>query len=79
MWTKEQFQAWAHSPETTEFKAFLRERRDVLKERWADGQEMTAHERAMAQVFGDLLNLTYEQDVEPYYEKETKESDEPSE
>ena len=69
MWTKEQHQAWKASRATKHFLAFLRERRDELAARWADGEEMTPHEQSMAQVFGDLIDMDYERDVAPTYEE----------
>ena len=69
MWTKEQFQAWKGSRATKHFLAFLKERRDELASRWADGEEMTPHEQSMAQVYGDLCGLDYERDVLPIYEE----------
>lgn len=71
MWTEEQFKAWRQRRETKQFLAFLKERRETLKEAWADGEaEMNPNDHAMAMVFGDIINLNYEGDVAPYYEDE---------
>jgi hypothetical protein len=69
MWTKEQFQAWKASQATKHFLAFLKGRRDELAARWADGEEMTAHDQSMAQVYNDLINLDYGRDVLSTYEE----------
>ena len=75
MWSKEQFQAWKASRETKQFLAFLQERRDQLAARWADGEEMTAHEQSMAQVYSDLTDLNYDRDVLASYEEAESEAE----
>jgi hypothetical protein len=42
-------------------------------ERWGEGEEMTAHDQSMAQVFADLMNLDYDRDVASFYETEEEE------
>ncbi len=75
MWNEERFKVWKERPETKEFLAFLHDRRDELMAAWADGQELTPHHQAMAQVFGDIIELNYEETVVPFYEPEEKEDD----
>ena len=41
----------------------------ALTQRWADGEQMTAHEQSMAQTYGDLIDLEYERDVLSTYEE----------
>ena len=78
MWTQEQFQAWKTRKETKDFLSFLKERREVLKESWAEGDTpLSPHDQAAAQIFGDIINFDYERDVAPLYEDE--EDDELSE
>lgn len=76
MWTKEQFDAWKHDTRTVEFLRFLREVRVRLTAQWADGEEMTAHQQSIAQTYGDIISLDWEDDVAPFYEEEETKDDE---
>ena len=76
MWTQEQFDEWHSHPLTKQFFAFLNERREDLKEKWAEGlNEMSEEEHSIAKVYGDILGLDYEQDIATYYEAEEKEDE----
>lgn len=76
MWTKEQFEAWRSRPETKKFLAFLREVREDLKERWADGEHMDADKHAIAMVYGDIIGLDWDRDVASFYKIEVDENGE---
>jgi hypothetical protein len=71
MWTKEQFEAWRASAATKDFLAFLAERREALKEQWAEGTPLTPADQMVAAVYGDIITLAYE-DVENFYQAEEK-------
>ncbi len=70
MWTEEQFKAWKGRPETEEFLAFLGDVRESLKNRWADGDTLNDADHAVAMVYGDIVNLNYDESVRPFYHEE---------
>lgn len=67
MFSQEAFEAWKGRPETADFLAFLQEVREDLKERWAGGETLGDAEHAIAIVYGDIIGLDYERDVQPFY------------
>lgn len=73
-WTQEEFTNWKASPLTQKFLAFLSDKREDLKETWAEGTPMSKDEEAIAFVYGDILSLEYEH-VEEFYLTEEKETE----
>jgi len=78
-WTQEEFSNWKQSPLTQQFFAHLKERREALMEEWASGAAMEPADQFAAATYGDIIDLNYEEDVEPFYaidEAEENEEDE---
>lgn len=72
-WAKEDFENWkAHSKG---FFQFLRDRREDLKEQWANGAPLTEVEQALAATYGDILILNWEEDVAAFYNIEVTNDD----
>lgn len=75
MWSEDQFKAWRARPETKEFFAFLKDRREALKEMWAEGHEMSAQDQALVVVYGDITKLDYDEDIAPFYQEENDDAE----
>jgi hypothetical protein len=75
-WTKEEFNNWKAHPLTKQFFGHLEARRAELMERWADGSPMEPADQFAAATFGDIMDLNYEDDVEPFYELDEESTDE---
>lgn len=73
-WDKEDFDAW--KARSLGFFQFLRDRRQDLMERWADGQPLGEHEQALAVTYGDILGLNWAEDVAAFYGIEVTNDDE---
>lgn len=71
--TEEQFQAWKASPATGPFLRHLEQVREQLKERWAQGEDLSPTDHAIAMVYGDVIDLDYERDIAPFYEDDDEE------
>jgi len=67
-WTKEEFDNWKAHPLTKQFFAHLKARRAELMEAWGEGNQMEPADQFAAATYGDIMNLNYEDDVEPFYE-----------
>ncbi len=65
--SKEAFEGWLTNPVTKAVREYLRAHRARLMEAWANGQEMGLVEQTMAQAYGDLAELKFE-DMRQFYE-----------
>ena len=63
---EEQFKAWKHSPATQPFLKYLNDAREALKERWAQGAEISDKDHAIAMVYGDIADLEWK-DIAQFY------------
>jgi hypothetical protein len=72
---EEEFQAWKHSPATGPFLAHLHRVRERIKEDWGSGSPVDEVAHAIAIVYGDILDLDYERDVRPHYERSDNEQE----
>ena len=67
------------SPTTRDFTNHLKEVREALKERWAEGEKMGDEAQMVAAVYSDIIDLNYDDDVAPFYdaieEEETETND----
>jgi hypothetical protein len=75
MWNQERFDEWRASPLTKDFFKFLSEKREDLKEAWAQGEDMSASDLSAAVVFGDIIDLEYATIAE-FYDIELDEKEE---
>jgi|TARA_R100000656_G_scaffold19339_1_gene17626 2-phospho-L-lactate guanylyltransferase (CobY/MobA/RfbA family) len=73
-WSQEEFTNWKASPLTQKFFAFLGDKREDLKETWAQGIDMSKEDEAVAFVYGDILDLKYGH-ISEFYETEEEESE----
>jgi len=75
MWSEEEFQAWKARPETQAFLKWLGEAREVLKDAWAEGAEMSPKNHMRAVVYGELIDLKYRRDILGEDEEEEDDDD----
>ena len=64
----EQFQAWVESPRTKLFLSYLWERREMLADQWARGQEMGPKAQLAALLLGEISSLKWA-DVDRGYQE----------
>lgn len=66
MFTQQTFQEWRAHPLTAEFRQYLQDNREVLKEQWAQGQPLDLKHQTKALLMGELASLEW-RDLAEFY------------
>lgn len=74
-WTKEAFDDW--KARSGDFFQFLKDNRSNWMELWAssDGSGMDPRLQVAAEIYGELIDLNYEEKIEPFYEKDDEDEE----
>ena len=62
----EAFQKWISNPLTQAFRGFLKDYRDQLAMKWAEGHPLGPKEQSQAETLGDLAELECD-DIRKFY------------
>ncbi len=73
VWTKEAFDDW--KSRSGEFFQFLADGRAELMTAWGNGDAMNPHMQSIAQVYGDIIDINYEETVEEFYRKDDEDEE----